>query len=61
MRSQQSFQRPAPDSTYLEHLDKGDTEVEVCLVTADQAHTEEDTNGDDGSQVHAPGHGHLLS
>lgn len=47
-------------STYLEHLDKGDTQVQVCLVTADQAHAEEDADGDDGSQVYASGHGHLF-
>lgn len=45
----------------LEHLDKGHTQVQVCLVTADQAHTEEDTDGDNGSQIDAPRHGHLLS
>ena len=46
---------------YLEHLDESHTQVQVCLVTADQTHTEEDADGDNGSQVYAPGHGHLLS
>ena len=46
---------------YLEHLDKGDTEVEVGLVTADQAQTEEETDGDNGAEVDASVHGHLLA
>ena len=50
----------APGPTYLEHLDKGNTQVEICLVTADQAHAEEDADGDNGSQVYTSSHGHLL-
>ena len=47
--------------THLEHLDEGDTEVQVCLVTADQTQTEEETNGHNGAQVDFAGHGHFLS
>jgi hypothetical protein len=47
--------------THLEHLNEGDTEVQVCLVTADQTQTEEETYGHNGAQVDFAGHGHLLS
>ena len=46
---------------HLEHLDEGDTEVQVCLVTADQTQTEEETNWHDRTEVHLASHGHLLS
>ena len=48
-------------ATYLEHLDKGDTEVEIGLVTADQTHAEEDADRDNRSQINTARHGHLLS
>jgi hypothetical protein len=47
--------------TYLEHLNKSHAQVQVGLVTADQAHAEEDTDGDNGPEVYAASHGHLLS
>ena len=43
-------------SSGLEHLDKGNGQVKVCQVTANQTEGEEDTNGDDGAQVHAASH-----
>lgn len=45
----------------LEHLNKGNGEVEVCQVTADQTQAEEDANWHDGSQVDAAGHLDSLS
>ena len=48
-------------STHLEHLNESNTEVKVCLVTADQTQTEEETNWHDRAEVHFAGHGHLLS
>ena len=47
--------------TDLEHLDEGNTQVQVGLVTADQTQTEEQTDGDNGAEVYAAGHGDLLS
>lgn len=45
----------------LEHLNEGNGEVEIGQVAADQTQAEEDTNGDDGSQVDATGHLDSLS
>lgn len=45
----------------LEHLNEGNGEVEIGQVAADQTQAEEDTNGDDGSQVDATGHLNSLS
>lgn len=45
---------------YLEHLDKGDAEVEVCQVTADERQGEHEANGDNGAQVDPAGHGDLF-
>ena len=42
--------------THLEHLDESDTQIQICHVTADQAQTEEDTNWEDGAEVHTTGH-----
>ena len=39
----------AASRTYLEHLDEGNTEVQIRLVTADQRQTEEDADGNNGS------------
>ena len=47
--------------TYLQHLDKGHTQVQVCLVTADQTQAEEDTDGDDGTEVDPAGHLNSLA
>ena len=47
--------------TYLDHLDESHTQVQVRLVTANQAQAEEEADGDNGSEVYASGHGDLLS
>ena len=44
------------DSAYLEHLDEGNTEVQVGQVTTDQTQAEEDTDGNDGTEVDPAGH-----
>lgn len=59
-------ERPAGDEDRdggggLEHLDKGDGEVEVGQVTANQTETEEETNGDDGAEVDAASHLDILT
>ena len=41
---------------YLDHLNKGDTEVEIGQVSTDQTQAEEYTNRNDGAQVDAPSH-----
>ena len=46
--------------TYLEHLNKSNTQVQICFVTANQAQTEEDADGNDCAKVHAARHGHLF-
>lgn len=38
-------------SAYLQHLDKGNTEVEVGQVTADKRQAEHDTDGDNGTTI----------
>lgn len=43
-------------SRSLEHLDKGDTQVQVGQVAEDQTQAEHDSNRDNGPQVHASGH-----
>lgn len=48
-------------ATHLEHLDEGNREVQVGLVTADQTQTEEYANGNDGAEVDAAVHRHLLA
>jgi hypothetical protein len=45
----------------LEHLDKGNAEVQVGQVTADQTQAEEDTNGHNGTQVDTARHLHGLA
>lgn len=52
--------RTEPGLTYLDHLNEGDGEVEVCEVTADKRQREEDTNGDNGSKVDSAVHGDFL-
>jgi len=47
--------------TCLEHLNEGDTQIDVCEVAANQRQGEEDTNGHDGSKVDPAGHGDLAS
>jgi hypothetical protein len=46
--------------TYLEHLDESHTEVEVRLVTADQAGAEEEADGHNSAEVYAARHGDLF-
>ena len=48
--------RDVLDGAYLEHLNESNTEVEVREVTADQTQAEEDTDGDDGTEVDPAGH-----
>jgi len=40
----------------LEHLDERNTQVQVCQVSADQAQTEEYSNGHDSSEVYSSSH-----
>lgn len=42
--------------TNLEHLNEGNTEVEIGQVSADQAQAEEEANGHDSPEVDAPCH-----
>lgn len=46
--------------TYLEHLDKSNTQVQVCFVSTNQAQTEEDADRDNRAEVYAARHRHLL-
>lgn len=41
---------------YLEHLNESNTQVEIRNVTADQTQTEEETDGDDGTQIDTASH-----
>lgn len=43
-------------SSGFEHLDKSDAEVQVGDITADQTQTEEETDGDDSTEVDATSH-----
>lgn len=56
-----STTKPIACLPYLEHLDEGNAQVQVSLVAADQAQTEEDANWDNGTEIDATCHGHLLS
>ena len=53
--------RDVLDGAYLEHLNESNTEVEVHEVTADQTQAEEDTDGDDGTEVDPAGHLNSLA
>ena len=53
--------RDVLDGAYLEHLNESNTEVEVREVTADQTQAEEDTDGDDGTEVDPAGHLNSLA
>lgn len=46
---------------YLDHLNEGNTEVEVGQVAADKTKTEEDTDRDNSAQVNATGHFNRLA
>lgn len=41
---------------YLDHLNKRDTEIKIGQISAYQTQAEEDADGHNGAQVHAPGH-----
>jgi hypothetical protein len=45
----------------LEHLDEGNTEIKVGQVSADQTQAEEETDGDNSTQVHAASHLNRLA
>lgn len=45
---------------YLEHLNESHAQVKVCLVTANQAHREKDSDRDDSAEVNTAGHGHFF-
>lgn len=47
-------------SSHLKHLNKGDREVEVGQVTANQGQGEHDTDWDDSAQVDSASHWDLL-
>ena len=48
-------------STHLEHLNEGDTEVQICQVAADQAEREEEADRDNSAQVDAASHLNSLA
>ena len=41
-------------------MDKSNAEVQIGLVTANEAGAEEETDGDNGAEVDTARHGHLL-
>lgn len=43
-------------ATHLQHLNKRNTEIQVCFISADQAQAEEETDGKNGSEVDTTGH-----
>lgn len=47
--------------THLQHLDKRNTQVQVCHVTTDQTQGEEKTNRYDSAQVDPSSHLHSLA
>ena len=42
--------------TYLEHLNKSNAEIQIRLVSADQAQTEKEANGNNRAQVYSSRH-----
>lgn len=44
------------ENTYLQHLDEGNAQVQICHVTADQTQTEHQTNGDNCAEVDTARH-----
>ena len=42
--------------TNLQHLDKRNTEIQVCFIAADQAQAEEETDWENCSEVDATSH-----
>lgn len=49
------------DEPYLQHLNKGHTQVQIRHIAADQTQAEEYANWDDGSQEDSSSHFHGLS
>lgn len=47
--------------SYLEHLNEGNTEVQVGDVTANEGQREEETNWNNGPEVDSAGHWDLLA
>lgn len=47
-------------STHLEHLDVGDTQIQIRRVAEDQTAAEEDTDGENGLDEHFLGHINVL-
>ena len=47
--------------TYLEHLNKGHTEVQICLVAANQTQAEKYSNWHDCAEVDTTSHGDLFT
>jgi hypothetical protein len=45
-----------PMSTHLQHLNEGDAQIEIGLVSTDQAQTEEEADREDGAEVDLAGH-----
>jgi len=43
-------------STHLQHLNEGNTQVEVCLISANQAQAEEETDWENSAEVDLAGH-----
>ncbi len=48
-------------TAYLQHLDEGDTEVEIRHIAADQAKAIENTDGYNGPHVQRWRHSHHMS
>lgn len=46
---------------HLEHLNKCNTEIQICHITADQTQTEEETNGHNRAEVNTASHLDSLS
>lgn len=47
--------------SYLQHLDKRHTQIQIGDISTDQTEAEEQTNGKDGSSVGFAVHRHLVS
>lgn len=46
---------------YLEHLDEGYTEVEVCLIAADEACAIQNSDGNNGADIGVDSHVDILT
>lgn len=52
---------PARRIAYLEHLNECYAQIQICHVPTNQAQAEKEANGDNGTQVNASCHLHLLA